>query len=141
SADHIFSIASAHEFDDNCLEIFWHQSRHCAIYSKYLALLGTDPQTVQHSEHIPFLPIEFFKKHNVLSVNQEPQMVFSSSGTTGSVQSRHLVADVTIYEKSFRTAFTRFYGSPEDWTILALLPSYAEREGSSLIYMVDDLIR
>jgi len=141
SADHIFSIASPQEFDDSCLEIFWNQSRHCAVYAQYLALLGVDPKTVKQPERIPFLPIDFFKKHTILSVNQEPKVVFSSSGTTGSVQSKHAVVDITIYEKSFRTAFTQFYGSPEDWTILALLPSYAEREGSSLIYMVDDLIR
>ncbi len=141
SADHIFSIASPQDFDDSCLKIFQHQSRHCAVYAKYLARLGIDSQTVEQPEQIPFLPIEFFKNHNVLSVNREPQVVFSSSGTTGTVQSKHLVADVAIYEKSFRTAFAQFYGSPEDWTLLALLPSYAEREGSSLIYMVNDLIR
>jgi len=140
SADHIFSIASPQEFDDSCLEIFRHQSRHCAVYAKYLALLGVNTDIIKQPEDIPFLPIEFFKKHTIVSVNREPQMVFSSSGTTGSVQSKHSVADVAIYEQSFRTAFTRCYGSPEDWTILALLPAYAEREGSSLIYMVDDLI-
>ncbi|PPK99709.1 acyl transferase [Parapedobacter indicus] len=140
SADHIFSIASPQEFDDSCLEIFRYQSRHCAVYAKYLALLGVNTDLIKQPEDIPFLPIEFFKKHTILSVNREPQVVFSSSGTTGSVQSKHFVADVAIYEKSFRTAFTRCYGSAEDWTILALLPAYAEREGSSLIYMVNDLI-
>lgn len=141
SADRIFSIASPQEFDSSCLEIFGYQSHHCTVYAKYLALLGIDPDTVKQPEAIPFLPIEFFKQHRIVSVAQEPELTFSSSGTTGSVQSKHHVADVGIYEKSFRTAFEQFYGAPTDWTILALLPSYVEREGSSLIYMVDDLIR
>lgn len=141
SADRIFSIASPQAFDSSCLEIFGYQSRHCAVYANYLALLGINPDTVKRPEAIPFLPIEFFKQHRIVSVTQEPQLTFASSGTTGSVQSKHYVADVSIYKKSFRTAFEQFYGAPTDWTILALLPSYAEREGSSLIYMVDDLIR
>lgn len=141
AADRIFTISSAKEFDHSCLEIFRHQSHHCAVYKQYLGLLGIRPETVKKTEYIPFLPIEFFKRHTVSSVTQEPQLIFTSSGTTGSVQSRHPVADLTIYEKSFRTAFEQLYGAPTDWTILALLPSYAEREGSSLIYMVDDLIR
>ncbi|GGC36315.1 acyltransferase [Parapedobacter defluvii] len=141
SADRIFSISSSEEFTGGCLEIFRHQSRHCTVYAEYLALLGINPVAVKQPEHIPFLPIELFKQHRIVSVTQEPQLTFSSSGTTGSVQSKHYVADVAIYERSFRTAFERFYGVPTDWTILALLPSYAEREGSSLIYMVDDLIR
>lgn len=141
AADRIFTISSAKEFDHSCLEIFRHQSHHCAVYKRYLGLLGIRPETVKKTEYIPFLPIEFFKRHTVSSVTQEPQLIFTSSGTTGSVQSRHPVADLTIYEKSFRTAFEQFYGAPTDWIILALLPSYAEREGSSLIYMVDDLIR
>jgi len=141
SADRIFSISSSEEFTSSCLEIFRHQSRHCTVYAEYLALLGINPVAVKQPEHIPFLPIELFKQHTILSVPQTPQRVFSSSGTTGSVQSKHYVADVSIYERSFRTAFEQFYGAPDEWTILALLPSYSEREGSSLIYMVDDLIR
>ena len=140
SADPIFAITTPQEFSANCLEIFRYQAHHCEVYARYLSLLGILPDTIRRPEDIPFLPIEFFKSHVVSSGSQEPQLIFSSSGTTGTVQSKHYVADVTLYERSFRRAFELFYGAPEEWTILALLPSYAEREGSSLIYMVDDLI-
>ncbi len=139
--DRIFSIGSTAEFDGLSLEIFAYQARHCAVYAEYLALLGIDPGRIGRTEDIPFLPIEFFKHHRVSTVPEDAQVVFSSSGTTGTVQSHHHVADVAVYERSFRTAFERVYGKPEDLAILALLPAYAERTGSSLIYMVDDLIR
>ncbi|WP_257668046.1 acyl transferase [Parapedobacter tibetensis] len=139
--DRIFSISSAVEFEETCLEIFAFQAAHCSVYTEYLSLLGILPGTITRVEDIPFLPIELFKNHHVTASIQEPQIVFSSSGTTGSTQSKHYVVDVAIYEQSFREAFERFYGYPENIAILALLPAYAEREGSSLIYMVDDLIR
>jgi hypothetical protein len=91
-------------------------------------------------EQIPFLPIQFFKSHEVLSNSNPIQETFVSSGTTGIITSKHLVTDVSLYESSYKNAFSEFYGNIEDYAVLALLPSYLEREGSSLIYMVKDLI-
>ena len=139
-ADQIFAIKSTATFHKVCLEVFKFQANHCAIYADYLALIRVAPEKVNTIADIPFLPIEFFKHHQVRSVEQEPEVVFSSSGTTGSATSKHEVADVSLYTRSFRLAFEQFYGTPQDMAILALLPSYAERTGSSLIYMVDDLI-
>lgn len=123
------------------MEMFSFQAQHCAVYREYLALINVEPHAVQHTENIPFLPIEFFKSRQITSTAKDTGIVFSSSGTTGTVQSKHYVTDVAIYERSFRTTFKQYYGDPADMAILALLPSYSEREGSSLIYMVDDLIR
>ncbi len=128
-------------FDDVCMRIFHHQARHCAIYRKYLSLIPMDPATIQQPEDIPFLPIAFFKNHRITTGLGEPQFIFTSSGTTGTMPSKHSVLDITVYERSFHTAFELAYGAPHDMAVLALLPSYSEREGSSLIYMVDDLIR
>ena len=141
SPHQVFGIQTSQAFDAACIALFRHQANHCAIYAQYLSLLGIQPETITHIDDIPFLPIECFKSHRITSSDQEAQIVFSSSGTTGSIQSKHYVADVTIYERSFRKAFEQFYGDPKDIVVLALLPSYSEREGSSLIYMVDDLIR
>lgn len=88
-----------------------------------------------------FLPIQFFKSHDVVSNSDPAQVTFTSSGTTGMITSRHLVTDVSLYEESYRKGFSQFYGNIEDYVVLALLPSYLEREGSSLIYMVEDLIK
>src|SRR5690606_20655113 len=104
-------------------------------------LLGRDPQRVNSVEKIPFLPIQFFKSHELLSSRGPVQISFSSSGTTGSSTSRHLVTDLSVYEQSFRKGFQHFYGNIKNYAVLALLPSYLEREGSSLIYMVEDLIK
>ena len=92
-------------------------------------------------EDIPFLPIQFFKSERVLVSERTSQKVFTSSGTTGNRTSKHFVADIALYEQSFYKAFQHFYGSVSDYTILALLPSYLERGGSSLVYMVDALIK
>ena len=137
----LFSIRTRQAFDEVCMKIFRYQALHCPVYRTYLSLIRVKPSAIRHPEIIPFLPIEFFKSRRVVSGSQQPEVVFSSSGTTGTVQSKHYVADTMVYEQSFRTAFAQFYGNPADRAILALLPSYSEREGSSLIYMVDDLIR
>lgn len=140
-ADRIFSNNAVADFDEISLEIFAYQASFCPVYTEYLSLLGISPARISCLEDIPFLPIEFFKNHRVSSVPGDAQIIFSSSGTTGTAQSHHHVADVALYQQSFRTAFQRFYGPPQDLAILALLPAYAEREGSSLIYMFDDLIQ
>lgn len=136
----IFTVASDAEFERVALQLFRHQAEHCAPYAEYIRLIGVEPAEVQRVEDIPMLPIEIFKSHKVYCGEQEPQMVFTSSATTGMVQSRHYVADLGIYEKAFTEGFRHFYGEPKECSIYALLPSYLEREGSSLVYMAERLI-
>ena len=121
--------------------MFRFQHDHNKVYREFCDYLSVDPHKVKSLEKIPFLPISFFKSHDVVSDVGPVQQVFTSSGTTGMTTSRHLVTDVSLYEESYRRAFAQFYGNIEDYAVLALLPSYLEREGSSLIYMVDDLIK
>lgn len=136
----IFSIATSSEFQESALEMFRFQYQHNKVYRQFCKLLRTDPRKVNAIGMIPFLPIQFFKSHEVVSTERAPQIVFTSSGTSGDQTSRHSVPDLGVYKESFRKGFEHFYGNIEDYTILALLPSYLEREGSSLIYMVQDLI-
>ncbi|WP_091149672.1 LuxE/PaaK family acyltransferase [Mucilaginibacter pineti] len=136
----VFSINNTAEFNKIALQIFNHQVKNCAVYSHFISGLRIDPAGVKSVEQIPFLPIEFFKSHQILSTGEPAELIFTSSGTTGMITSRHFVADKAWYEDSFRNAFGLFYGDIKDYTVLALLPSYLEREGSSLIYMVEDLI-
>jgi Acyl-protein synthetase, LuxE len=110
------------------------------VYQQFCNLLHKNKTNVKRIEDIPFLPIQFFKSHQVVSSQQTPQAVFTSSGTTGAITSSHFVTDLKYYEESYRLSFKQFYGNIEDYVVLALLPSYLEREGSSLIYMVNDLI-
>ncbi len=122
------------------MKIFRYQFEHNEVYQKYCLLLQKDPSNVRHLTEIPFLPIEFFKSKEILSSIEPIQETFTSSGTTGLATSKHHVTDLSFYEYSFRNGFSKFYGNIEDYTVLALLPSYLERDGSSLIYMVNDLI-
>lgn len=141
TSEDIFSISSAKQFEKMALKVFRHQYDHNLVYRQFCDFVKKDKQTVKSLKQIPFLPIQFFKSHDVVSTIDEPQAIFTSSGTTGSITSRHLVTDVSLYEQSYRQAFSQFYGNIEDYTVLALLPSYLERQGSSLIHMVDDLIQ
>jgi len=134
-------IQTEDDFNQHCLETYHFQLQHCQVYRDYVSLIGKEKNQVQHYTDIPFLPIEFFKTQKVLAAGMDPQIVFSSSGTTGMITSKHLVADVGIYERTFRKIFEDFYGPLENIAILALLPSYLERSGSSLIYMIDDLMK
>ncbi len=136
----IFNIGTTGAFEKTALEVFRHQAAHCEVYRTFLYHLKVDPKKVSSLDSIPYLPIAFFKSHEILSSDESVQVVFSSSGTTGQIQSKHLVTDVSIYEESFNRAFQLFYNNPNNTCILALLPSYQEREGSSLIYMVDALL-
>jgi phenylacetate-coenzyme A ligase PaaK-like adenylate-forming protein len=136
----IFTISSAKQFEKIALKVFRYQYENNAIYREFCDLLKTDKGAVKSLEQIPFLPIQFFKSHEVLSSSEPVQETFTSSGTTGMITSKHLITDVTLYEQSYRNAFSEFYGNIEDYAVLALLPSYLERTGSSLIYMVQDLI-
>ncbi len=138
--DRIFSVSDSLEFENLSLEIFNYQVRNCDLYARFVSNLGIDSGQVKDLNSIPFLPIEFFKSQKVICGKSDESTVFSSSGTTGIIQSRHFVKDIDIYKRSYRKAFNLFYGEISKYAILALLPSYLEREGSSLIYMVNDLI-
>jgi hypothetical protein len=136
----IFKIQNNAEFERLALEIFNYQFNNCRVYSDFVKNLGVNANHVNSVENIPYLPIEFFKSHEVFSGAGNPEEIFTSSGTTGVIQSKHSVLSADLYVKTFRKAFEIFYGDIKKHAILALLPSYLEREGSSLIYMVDDLI-
>ncbi|MDV7186687.1 acyl transferase [Lutibacter sp. TH_r2] len=137
----VFNIQSATNFNKKALEIFQFQAANNSVYKTFLSHLKTDISAVKTIEEIPFLPIQFFKTHQILSSEKTIQKTFLSSGTTGMTQSKHLVTDLSLYEESYLKGFKHFYGNIENYTVLALLPSYLERDGSSLIYMVDDLIK
>jgi hypothetical protein len=136
----IFTISSQKQFEKIALKVFRFQYENNLVYQEFCDFLKIDKQSVKTLQQIPFLPIQFFKNHNVVSNTNEIQETFTSSGTTGMISSKHLVTDVSLYEQSYRNAFSEFYGNIEDYAILALLPSYLERSGSSLIYMVKDFI-
>jgi len=136
----IFSISSEDTFNSLALDVFKFQFNNNPVYRSFCDLLYKHPSDVKYIEDIPFLPIQFFKSHKVVSSNNPIEATFSSSGTTGSITSKHNVTDLNIYEESFRTGFHQFYGNIEDYVILALLPSYLERQDSSLVFMVNDMI-
>src|SRR5690606_38289390 len=123
------------------LKVFGFQYHQNLVYREFCRYLGKNKSNVQRLEDIPFLPISFFKTKKVVCGSFSPDIVFTSSGTTGSEVSKHYVRDLALYEQSYLTTFKEFYGPIEDYCVLALLPSYLEREGSSLIYMADDLIK
>lgn len=137
----IFEIGSKKEFEKTTLKVFRFQYDNNPVYQQFCQLLHKDKTNVKRIEDIPFLPIQFFKSHRVVSSTKAIQETFTSSGTTGMSTSKHFVTDLSFYEESYRLAFRQFYGNIEDYVVLALLPSYLEREGSSLIYMVEDLIQ
>jgi len=139
--EQIFNIKSKERFNELTLEVFKYQFENNKVYRSFCDLLCKHPSDVNSIEDIPFLPIQFFKTHDVLSGTANPVVSFSSSGTTGSTTSKHHVTDLSVYEESYLKGFKCFYGNIEDYVVLALLPSYLERKGSSLIYMVDDLIQ
>jgi phenylacetate-coenzyme A ligase PaaK-like adenylate-forming protein len=136
----IFTISSQKQFEKIALKVFRFQYENNLVYQEFCNLMKTDVSKVKTLEKIPFLPIQFFKSHEVVSNTNRVQETFTSSGTTGMITSKHLVTDITLYQESYRKGFSQFYGNITDYVILALLPSYLERQGSSLIYMVEDLI-
>ena len=140
STDAIFKISTLSEFEALALDVFKYQFENNPVYRSFCDLLYKHPSDIKRIEDIPFLPIQFFKSHSVLSDVSPTKTTFSSSGTTGSITSKHHITDLSLYEKSYLKGFKHFYGDIEDYAVLALLPSYLEREGSSLIYMVNDLI-
>lgn len=136
----IFRITSLTDFEKYALELFNCQAVENPVYHKFIMELPADRKKIISSADIPFIPIEFFRKHKVITGHSFPKLIFESSGTTGSSVSRHYVADPELYEQSFMRSFRIFYGEPSDYMIAALLPSYTERKHSSLVYMVENLI-
>jgi len=137
----IFAISSQKQFEKAALKVFRFQHENNLVYREFCNFLKIDVQKVKSLEQIPFLPIQFFKSHTVVSNTNIAEETFTSSGTTGMTTSKHFVTEISLYEESYRKGFSQFYGNIEDYVVLALLPSYLEREGSSLIYMVEDLIQ
>lgn len=131
---------TADNFEATALAVFRFQYDENPVYRQFCELNHIHPDQVTQLRDIPFLPISFFKSHLVASTSFEPEAVFESSGTTQTINSRHAVKSLDLYRKSFQQGFQRLYGSPTDWCILALLPSYLERNNSSLVLMADDLI-
>jgi phenylacetate-coenzyme A ligase PaaK-like adenylate-forming protein len=128
-------------FDELAMKVFRHQLEKCDVYRAFCHGMGKDHSNVNSIDEIPFLPVEFFKTHRVYSSDLEPEIGFTSSGTTGQQTSRHLVAQVSLYDESFLRSFMNNYGDPAEYVIAALLPSYLERKGSSLVYMTNALIK
>ncbi|SFZ89588.1 Acyl-protein synthetase, LuxE [Flaviramulus basaltis] len=137
----IFSTKNQADFENLALQVFRFQFENNSVYRSFCDLLCKHPSDVKTIKDIPFLPIQFFKTHNILSSKETIKTTFTSSGTTGSATSKHHITDLNIYKQSFKKGFEQFYGTIEDYVILGLLPSYLEREGSSLIYMVDNMIK
>ncbi|CAH8284748.1 acyl-protein synthetase LuxE [Mariniflexile fucanivorans] len=137
----IFNIQTEDQFNELALKTFKFQFENNRVYRSFCDLLYKHPSDIKTIQDIPFLPIQFFKTHNVLSSKESIQTTFTSSGTTGSMTSKHMVTNLEVYKDSFNKGFRQFYGNVEDYVVLALLPSYLEREGSSLIYMVEDFIK
>ncbi len=136
-----WKISSDEEFEREALGLFKFQGRHCTPYAKYLELIGCNIEAVKKLDDIRYMPIELFKSADVYCGEAPAEKIFTSSSTTGSHPSRHLMADLKIYEEAFMRGFEKFYGNVEQWSIYALLPSYLERDGSSLIYMADKMIK
>jgi phenylacetate-coenzyme A ligase PaaK-like adenylate-forming protein len=137
----IFRIENTVQFNELALDIFRYQAVNNLTYKEFITALGITPVSVKSTSEIPFLPVSFYKDHKVLTGIAPVLTVFESSGTTGMVASKHYVADLTIYEESFTSGFKYFFGDPADYFIAAMLPSYSERENSSLIYMMNSLIQ
>lgn len=137
----IFDILTEEDFLNASLETFHYQYNNIEIYKKFVDYLTIDPAKVDSLTKIPFLPIEMFKNHQILDKNVTADLFFQSSGTTQMNLSKHFIADENIYEESIYKSFEQFIGKPEDFIFLGLLPSYLEKQNSSLIYMVDYLMK
>ncbi len=129
------------DFETLALSIFRYQYHQIAVYKLFADATGKSPDAVQTMEQIPFLPIHFFKTHSVIAAGIQPEIIFESSGTTHTGNSRHMVRSLAVYERSFIKTFEMFYGDISSWCIVGLLPSYLERQHSSLVLMVDQLIK
>ena len=133
--------ASPDNFNSIAIEVFQFQYHNNEVYRKYCDTLKINAGNITTITQIPFLPIGFFKTHTITSTSFSPAAIFESSGTTQTINSKHLVKDIGLYEEGFTKAFRQFYGNAEEWCIIALLPSYLERKNSSLVMMADKLIK
>jgi hypothetical protein len=138
--DQIFGISNDEQFQELALEVFRFQAAENSVYKAYLEHLGIQPNSVKILDEIPFLPVEFFKKHRVVTGDRDHEVIFESSGSSGEDTGKHYVCNLELYRRSFTTTFRQFYGDPSGFCILALLPSYLERQHSSLVYMTNELI-
>lgn len=138
--EQIFAIATPQSFENCALTLFNYQAQHNSVYAQWLQHLGCNPTEVQHWQQIPCLPIQFFKTHAVHVPTSKPDKIFTSSATTSQTVSQHIVNNLSLYERSFTKGFELAYGKPSQYCILALLPGYLERSGSSLVYMAQALI-
>ena len=136
----IFNAVVA-SFEKTALEVFHFQYEHNPVYRAYAEAIGIKKEKVTQTKEIPFLPIQFFKSREVKAGNFEPQAIFESSGTTGTIPSKHFIKDLSLYEESFFRTFEQFYGNISNYCILGLLPSYLERKNSSLVYMTDQWMK
>jgi phenylacetate-coenzyme A ligase PaaK-like adenylate-forming protein len=136
-----FLSVTPQSFGETALDIFNFQYLQNPVYNQYCNALHIDSTKIDDISKIPFLPIDFFKTHSITTTTFEPAVIFESSGTTKTINSKHLVKDILLYEQSFTVAFRMMYGDVTDWCILALLPSYLERNNSSLVMMADKLIQ
>ncbi len=137
----IFDIKTEEDFRLACVETFLYQYKNVEVYRKFVDYLNINPSSINQVSDIPFLPIEMFKNHLVLDKNAEAENYFQSSGTTQMNRSKHYIADFSLYEESIYKSFEQFIGKPEDYIFLGLLPNYSENPHSSLIYMIDFLIK
>lgn len=128
-------------FDEKMKQVWSYQYENNKIYKEWCSFMKSNAQRTQLFANLPFLPISFFKTHKVVSGEFIPKAIFESSGTTTTINSRHFVKDISLYTKSFMQCFEMFYGNIKQWCIIGLLPSYLERKNSSLIVMVDALIK
>jgi phenylacetate-coenzyme A ligase PaaK-like adenylate-forming protein len=140
-ARQVFSITNEKEFEQIALAVFQFQYEHNSVYRAYCTTLRKTPETVQTVRQVPFLPISFFKTHTVKAGVFDEEVIFKSSGTTGTATSCHFVKSTSVYEESFLRCFEQFYGHPDSYCILGQLPSYLEQGSSSLVYMVDALVQ
>ena len=138
----IFNIKNQSDFLTSCLETFHYQYNNIEVYRKFVDYLKINPSEIDAVEKIPFLPIEMFKNHLIFDQNFKTENYFQSSGTTQiQTRSKHFIADFNWYEQSIERSFAQFIGKPEDFIFLGLLPNYSENQNSSLIYMVDYLMK
>jgi phenylacetate-coenzyme A ligase PaaK-like adenylate-forming protein len=128
-------------FAKTALDVYAYQYANCETYRRFSDALKLNPENVKSVDDIPFLPVEFFKTQKIYCSKEEPEVIFTSSGTTGTQTSSHYVRNIHVYEESFLKGFERAYGKPEEFIFLFLLPSYLERDGSSLVYMAEELRR
>lgn len=139
--EQIFAVKGTEDFESLALAMYRFHYENNPVYQAFSKSLKRDPGNVNSLERIPFLPVEFFKEHRIYAATGDPEIVFTSTGTAGMGTSHHYVASINLYIESFSRSFRLFYGEPSQYCILGLLPSYLERTGSSLVYMVDQLIQ